>query len=127
MLEDVFAASLDGHRLHPQAGTRDRLPWTNFVVVQNRHWHVGNLVLLGDAAHTTHFTIGSGTRLAIEDSITLAESLAIESSVSAALARYEGIRQAAAAHRATGGDPQRALVRATAALHRPVRPPTSPG
>lgn len=95
MLEDVFADSLDGHRLHPQAGTRDRLPWTNFVVVRNRRWHIGNLVLLGDAAHTTHFTIGSGTRLAIEDSIALAESLTAESSVAAALARYERVRQQA--------------------------------
>lgn len=95
MLEHFFADSLQGHRLHPQAGTRDRLPWMNFVVVHNQRWHVDKLVLAGDAAHTTHFSIGSGTRLAIEDSIALAEALASEASVAAALARYEKVRQQA--------------------------------
>ena len=120
MLEEFFADSLDGHRLHPQAGTRDRLPWTNFVVVHNRHWHVGNLVLLGDAAHTTHFTIGSGTRLAIEDSIALAESLAAESSSGRGPRPLRAGPAGGHADRAARGDPQCALVRAGAALYRPA-------
>ena len=77
-LEQLFAASLEGHRLFPPVGTRDRTPWTEFVVVRNRRWHVGNLALMGDAAHTTHYTIGSGTRLAMEDAMTLSTALAAE-------------------------------------------------
>jgi anthraniloyl-CoA monooxygenase len=92
-LEHLFAASLEGHRLRPQAGTRDRTPWNEFVVVRNRRWHVGNLVLMGDAAHTTHFTIGSGTRLAMEDAITLSRALATEAPQQVALEAYETTRQ----------------------------------
>ncbi|MFE3946868.1 FAD-dependent monooxygenase [Streptomyces sp. NPDC059118] len=66
-LEEIFADTLDGHRL---TGNRSR--WRRFTVVRNRRWHQGNLVLLGDAAHTTHFSIGSGTRLAMEDALVLA-------------------------------------------------------
>lgn len=95
MLEDFFGATLRGHRLSPEAGTEDRLAWANFVVVRNRSWRVGNLVLLGDAAHTTHFTNGSGTGLAIGDALVLAESLGAEPDVDAALSRYQRIRQAA--------------------------------
>lgn len=66
-LEEIFADTLDGHRL---TGNRSR--WRRFTVVRNRRWHQGDLVLLGDAAHTTHFSIGSGTRLAMEDALVLA-------------------------------------------------------
>ncbi|MFE6666335.1 FAD-dependent monooxygenase [Streptomyces sp. NPDC057697] len=66
-LEEIFADALDGHRL---TGNRSR--WRTFTVVRNRRWHQGNLVLLGDAAHTTHFSIGSGTGLAMEDARVLA-------------------------------------------------------
>ena len=75
------------------AGTRDRTPWNRFLRVRNRRWSVGNLVLMGDAAHTTHFSIGSGTRLAMEDAMVLASALAREPSVPAALAAYETTRQ----------------------------------
>jgi anthraniloyl-CoA monooxygenase len=92
-LEQLFATSLEGHRLHPQAGTGDRTPWNEFLVVRNRHWHVGNQVLMGDAAHTTHFTIGSGTRLAMEDAMTLSRALATEPTQEAALETYETTRQ----------------------------------
>jgi 2-polyprenyl-6-methoxyphenol hydroxylase-like FAD-dependent oxidoreductase len=67
-----------GHRLRPPAGTRDRTAWNEFLVVRNRRWHVGDLVVMGDAAHTAHFTIGSGTRLAMEDAMTLSTTLATE-------------------------------------------------
>jgi anthraniloyl-CoA monooxygenase len=92
-LEHLFAAWLEGHRLRPQAGTRDRTPWNEFLVVRNRRWHAGNLALMGDAAHTTHFTIGSGTRLAMEDAITLSRALATEATQEAALKAYETTRQ----------------------------------
>ncbi|HWJ54388.1 MAG TPA: FAD-dependent monooxygenase [Propionibacteriaceae bacterium] len=92
-LEHLFEDSLEGHRLFPPVGTKDRTPWTEFVVVRNRRWHVGNLVLMGDAAHTTHYTIGSGTRLAMEDAMTLSTALAAEPSQPAALAAYEATRQ----------------------------------
>jgi len=92
-LEQLFAGPLEGHRLRPQAGTRDRTPWNEFVVVRNRRWHIDNLVLMGDAAHTTHFTIGSGTRLAMEDAMTLSTALANQASQEAALQAYETTRQ----------------------------------
>jgi anthraniloyl-CoA monooxygenase len=92
-LERLFADSLEGHRLRPQAGTRDRTPWNEFLVVRNRRWHLGNLALMGDAAHTTHFTIGSGTRLAMEDAMTLSTALAAKPTLEAALDIYETTRQ----------------------------------
>ena len=92
-LEHLFADSLEGHRLRPQAGTRDRTPWNEFVVVRNRRWHVGNLALMGDAAHTTHYTIGSGTRLAMEDAMTLSTALTSEPTPEGALEAYEKTRQ----------------------------------
>jgi anthraniloyl-CoA monooxygenase len=92
-LERLFAGALDGHRLFAPVGTRDSMPWTEFAVVRNRRWHVGNLVLMGDAAHTTHYTIGSGTRLAMEDAMALSTALATEPSRPAALAAYQAVRQ----------------------------------
>ena len=65
--EDLFADVLDGHRLVP-----NRSLWIDFVTVRNASWRHGNVVLLGDAAHTAHFSIGSGTKLAMEDAIALA-------------------------------------------------------
>ena len=68
--EELFADALDGHRL---IGNHSR--WINFVTVRNAAWHHENVVLLGDAAHTAHFSIGSGTKLALEDAIGLAWAL----------------------------------------------------
>ena len=65
--EELFADALDGHRL---IGNNSR--WIDFVTVRNAAWRHENVVLLGDAAHTAHFSIGSGTKLAIEDAIALA-------------------------------------------------------
>jgi len=87
-LEGIFGASLDGHGLRPQAGTRDVTPWLAFQTVTNRNWHRGNLALMGDAAHTTHFTIGSGTRLALEDAIGLATQLRKNPDIPSALSAY---------------------------------------
>jgi anthraniloyl-CoA monooxygenase len=88
LLEGIFDASLDGHPLRPQVGTRDDTPWLEFQTVTNRSWHHGNLALIGDAAHTTHFTIGSGTRLALEDAIGLATQLREHADIPSALTAY---------------------------------------
>ncbi|HEY6637803.1 MAG TPA: FAD-dependent monooxygenase [Solirubrobacterales bacterium] len=88
LLEEIFEASLDGHALSPQAGTRDMTPWLEFQTVTNRSWHHRNLALMGDAAHTTHFTIGSGTRLALEDAIGLATQLQEHADIPSALTAY---------------------------------------
>src|SRR5919112_3529007 len=65
--EELFADVLDGHRL-----IANRSRWIDFVTVRNESWRHRNVVLLGDAAHTAHFSIGSGTKLAMEDAIALA-------------------------------------------------------
>jgi 2-polyprenyl-6-methoxyphenol hydroxylase-like FAD-dependent oxidoreductase len=70
-LERLFESHLDGHPLRANGGGQ----WRSFRTITNEQWQHGNVVLLGDAAHTTHFTIGSGTKLAIEDAITLANVL----------------------------------------------------
>jgi anthraniloyl-CoA monooxygenase len=67
--EALFANELDGHRL-----MSNRSLWLDFLLVRNESWHRGNVVLIGDAAHTAHFSIGSGTKLAMEDAIALAQA-----------------------------------------------------
>jgi anthraniloyl-CoA monooxygenase len=86
--EALFADELQGHRL-----LSNRSLWTRFQRVSNRVWHQGNVVLLGDAAHTAHFSIGSGTKLAMEDSIGLAQALGQHAEVAPALLAYEIERQ----------------------------------
>jgi anthraniloyl-CoA monooxygenase len=63
----LFAGALEGHSL-----VANNSKWINFVTVRNRCWRSDNVVLLGDAAHTAHFSIGSGTKLAMEDAVALA-------------------------------------------------------
>ena len=75
VLEKIFAGHLDGHQLIGQFPDGTNAPWLNFRTVTNQRWYQGRTVLAGDAAHTTHFTIGSGTKLAIEDAIALAGNL----------------------------------------------------
>jgi 2-polyprenyl-6-methoxyphenol hydroxylase-like FAD-dependent oxidoreductase len=86
--EQVFAATLDGHRL-----VSNKSVWRNFPWIWNEHWSHRNMVLIGDALHSAHFSIGSGTRLAIEDAIALTKALEAENDVSGALARYEADRK----------------------------------
>jgi anthraniloyl-CoA monooxygenase len=93
-LERIFARHLDGRPLKPPAGTHDSTPWLEFQTVSNARWHHGNVALLGDAAHTTHFTIGSGTRLALEDGIALASQLRAHDALGPALAAYSKQRTA---------------------------------
>jgi 2-polyprenyl-6-methoxyphenol hydroxylase-like FAD-dependent oxidoreductase len=67
--------------------------WRSFPNLRNRRWSVGNVVLIGDALRTAHFSIGSGTRLAMEDAIALDKALTEEPSVERALARFEAARR----------------------------------
>jgi 2-polyprenyl-6-methoxyphenol hydroxylase-like FAD-dependent oxidoreductase len=86
--EQVFAATLGGHRL-----VSNNSVWRNFPNLRNRKWSVGNVVLIGDALRTAHFSIGSGTRLAMEDAIALSKALSEESSIEKALATFEAVRR----------------------------------
>ncbi|RPK36781.1 NADPH dehydrogenase [Streptomyces sp. ADI91-18] len=88
----TFSEALGGRAL-----TGNRSAWTRFRTVVNERWSQGNVVLLGDAAHTAHFSIGSGTKLAVEDALALAEAVAAEPDVPAALAAYEAARRPAVA------------------------------
>lgn len=67
--------------------------WSRFGTVRNEHWFHGNVVLIGDAAHTAHFSVGLGTRLALEDVAELARCLSSKAELSAALAEYQRARQ----------------------------------
>jgi anthraniloyl-CoA monooxygenase len=87
-LERLFAPELQGHRL-----MTNNSAWISFRTVACKAWWHGNLVLIGDAAHTAHFSIGSGTKLAMEDAIALAEALKkFSGDVPAALAAYHAAR-----------------------------------
>jgi anthraniloyl-CoA monooxygenase len=86
--EELFAEDLAGHRL-----LSNRSIWLSFVKVSAESWHHGSTVLLGDAAHTAHFTIGSGTKLAMEDAIALANAIVRHGELERALADYEMERQ----------------------------------
>lgn len=88
----IFSEALRGRPLHG-----NRSAWTRFRTVVNERWSHGNVALLGDAAHTAHFSIGSGTKLAVEDALALAEAVRTEPDVSAALAAYEAARRPAVA------------------------------
>ena len=87
-LERLFKEELEGHRL-----LANRSIWRRFPTVRNARWHAGNVVLLGDAAHTAHFSVGSGTKLAMEDAIALAAALSSGKPVPEALADYETARR----------------------------------
>lgn len=88
ILSDIFAAELGGHKL-----IKNRSIWRNFPTVRVGKWHTGNVVLLGDAVHTAHFSIGSGTKLAMEDAIILRDELLAARDVPSALASYEAKRR----------------------------------
>ncbi|MFG2546765.1 FAD-dependent monooxygenase [Streptomyces sp. NPDC048594] len=96
LLEKLFADVLDGHPLSARSGGgRAHAGWPAFRTLTNRTWSRGNLVLLGDAAHTTHYSIGAGTTLALEDAMALAAELREHNRLPDALARYERERRAA--------------------------------
>jgi len=84
----VFAEHLEGHPL-----IANRSLWRNFPTITNKTWVRGNAVLVGDAKATAHFSIGSGTKLAMEDAIALFEALRKEETVGQALAKYDTARR----------------------------------
>jgi anthraniloyl-CoA monooxygenase len=88
-LARVFADDLRGEPLL----AKDSARWQSFTIVRNQRWHVGHVTLLGDALHTAHFSIGSGTKAAIEDAIALAACFASSEDVPAALAAFERTRK----------------------------------
>jgi anthraniloyl-CoA monooxygenase len=87
-IREIFAEELRGHQI-----LTNNSKWLNFRTVRNARWHDGNVVLLGDAAHTAHFSIGSGTKLAMEDALALAACLHEHPSVEAALGAYQAERK----------------------------------
>jgi len=87
-LEGVFERQLDGHRL-----ITNRSLWRNFPMIRNERWSKDNIVLLGDAKATAHFSVGAGTKLAMEDAIALFEAFQLEPEVARALARFESDRR----------------------------------
>ena len=90
--ERLFARYLDGQPLLSNAAHLTN-PWIRFVLVNNERWYDGNRVLIGDAAHTAHFSIGSGTKLALEDAVSLAHALARNPERERAFAEYETERR----------------------------------
>jgi anthraniloyl-CoA monooxygenase len=86
--ERLFGKYLDGHPLQTNATHLRGSAWLNFNKVFCKRWHHGKVVLLGDAAHTAHFSIGSGTKLAMEDAIALARHVTAGTDLDAALNAY---------------------------------------
>src|SRR5207248_7092738 len=87
-LAEVFRDDLAGHPL-----LSNNSKWINFINVKNEHWSHRNIVLLGDALHTAHFSIGSGTKLALEDAIALARAFEEHTEVADALPAFERTRR----------------------------------
>ena len=88
LCEQVFAPDLQGHAL-----LSNRSTWRRFPVIRNARFFSGRTVLIGDALRTVHFSIGSGTRLAMEDAIALAKALREGADLDAALARFQAERE----------------------------------
>lgn len=86
--ERVFAADLGGHPL-----LTNRSLWINFRAVTNRSWSHRNVVLIGDALRTVHFSVGSGTRMALQDSVALARAFADTDDVERGLHNFEKVRR----------------------------------
>jgi len=86
--EEIFADTLGGRSL-----VSNKSVWRNFPWIWNEHWSFKNMVLIGDALHTAHFSIGSGTRLAIEDAIALVKALESDAHLATALHRYQAERK----------------------------------
>ncbi|HEV2826935.1 MAG TPA: FAD-dependent monooxygenase [Pyrinomonadaceae bacterium] len=102
-LEQVFAQDLQGQPL-----LSNNSKWINFLLVKNEGWFFENVVMIGDALHTAHFSIGSGTKLALEDSIALFECFETTETIEDALKRFESTRKPViAAYQAAAYDSMR--------------------
>lgn len=88
VIRELFATELQGHQI-----LANNSKWLNFSTVRNRRWTRGNVVLIGDSAHTAHFSIGSGTKLAMEDALALAACLHEHAEFEAAVGAYETERR----------------------------------
>jgi anthraniloyl-CoA monooxygenase len=86
-LENVFAKDLGGQTL-----LSNNSKWINFLLVKNEKWYFENVVMIGDALHTAHFSIGSGTKLALEDAIALFECFGLTETIAVALGEFESKR-----------------------------------
>lgn len=86
--EEIFAETLDGARL-----IKNKSVWRQFPKLWCERWVAGNRVILGDAVHTAHFSIGSGTRLAMEDAIALVKALTEGRTLEASLRAFEAARK----------------------------------
>ncbi|HET6317964.1 MAG TPA: FAD-dependent monooxygenase, partial [Chloroflexota bacterium] len=82
--EELFAADLLGHKL-----LSNRSSWLNYRAVTNRRWSYRNIVLIGDALRTVHFSVGSGTRMALQDAVALAQALGETADIERALRAFE--------------------------------------
>lgn len=87
-LEKLWAKRLNGHKL-----IANKSIWRRFPMIQNKNWYHKNIVLLGDALHTAHYSIGSGTKLAMEDAINLFTAFKSATSVQQALEKFQGTRR----------------------------------
>ncbi|MGE0215943.1 FAD-dependent monooxygenase [Mycolicibacterium sp.] len=90
LLQEAFAEDLRGRPL-----LTNRTRWARFTTLTLQRWSAGNVVLIGDAAHTAHYTLGSGTKLALEDAIALSQALTESPDTATAFARYEQRRRPA--------------------------------
>jgi anthraniloyl-CoA monooxygenase len=104
-LEALFAAELAGHRL-----ITNRSIWRQFPTIRTAPWSSGRVVLLGDAAHTAHFSVGSGTRMAMEDAVALRDALAVGPSTAGPSDLQEALRAYEAARRPQVESLQRAAL-----------------
>ncbi|GAA3676043.1 FAD-dependent monooxygenase [Nonomuraea antimicrobica] len=95
LMEKLFAEVLDGHELIGRTQSDGSAHWLNFRTITNRTWYRDNVVLVGDAAHTTHYSIGAGTALALGDAAFLVTALHGDVPLETALARYERARKSA--------------------------------
>jgi anthraniloyl-CoA monooxygenase len=87
-LERLFADLLDGHKL-----LTNHSVWRSFPMIKNERWYFRNIVLIGDALHTAHYSIGSGTKLAMEDAIALSDAFAATDTVAGALESFAHVRR----------------------------------
>jgi hypothetical protein len=94
LFSNIFECRLDCYRLFGQRCNDARPSWSSFRTVTNQHWFDGKFMLAGDAAHTTHYSIGCETRLAVEDAIALAETVGQHRDLLTALKSYQRQRQA---------------------------------
>jgi 2-polyprenyl-6-methoxyphenol hydroxylase-like FAD-dependent oxidoreductase len=94
LISEIFKEQLDGHRLIGQVGDENNARWLSFQSVNNQRWHKGNIALIGDCAHGTHFTAGLGTTLAVEDAMALVDNLHSYDSLESALQAYGAQRSA---------------------------------